>query len=126
MTAALPPERRVRLTKLLGLLGSDHVGERANAGAMADKLLREAGLTWESLLNGAAERKPPPAYDPWELSPPPTPYWRKVTPLILVGDGLTAWERNFLEGLLARWDGDLTPKQQKAFDRIYRAYQARP
>ena len=67
MTAALPPERRVRLTKLLGLLGSDHVGERANAGAMADKLIREAGLTWESLLNGAAERKPPPAYDPWEI-----------------------------------------------------------
>lgn len=41
---------RDRLVKLLGLLGSDHDGERANAAAAADRLVRAAGLTWRDLI----------------------------------------------------------------------------
>jgi hypothetical protein len=40
-----------KLRKLLGMMGSDHEGERANAGAIADRTLREAGLTWDDVVN---------------------------------------------------------------------------
>jgi ribosomal protein L40E len=33
--------------KFLGMFGSDHAGERANAAALATRMLREAGFTWE-------------------------------------------------------------------------------
>jgi hypothetical protein len=38
------------LVKLLGLCGSDHVGERANAALRADQLVRSAGLTWRDII----------------------------------------------------------------------------
>ena len=41
---------RERLIKLLGLLGSDHNGEIASAGRMADALIREAGVTWADVI----------------------------------------------------------------------------
>jgi hypothetical protein len=40
---------RDRLAKLCGLFGS-HIGERANAAAAADKLIRQAGLRWPDIL----------------------------------------------------------------------------
>lgn len=43
-----------RFTKLAGLLGSEHRGERANAAAMANRLLREADLTWGEVIGGSA------------------------------------------------------------------------
>ena len=41
---------RERLIKLLGLLGSDHNGEIASAGRMADALIRDAGVTWADVI----------------------------------------------------------------------------
>ena len=41
---------RERLIKLLGLLGSDHNGEIAAAGRMADALIRDAGVTWADVV----------------------------------------------------------------------------
>ena len=41
---------RQRLAKLLGMLGSDHAGERDAAGLAAHRLLQRHGLTWETLL----------------------------------------------------------------------------
>jgi hypothetical protein len=38
------------LVKLLGLCGSGHVGERANAALRADNLVRSAGLTWRDII----------------------------------------------------------------------------
>jgi hypothetical protein len=45
MTRALAPQEVDKLTKILGLLGSAHSGERASAAAKADALVRAAGLT---------------------------------------------------------------------------------
>lgn len=42
-------ERR-RLVGILGRLGSDHDGERAAAGLLASRMLREAGLQWDDLI----------------------------------------------------------------------------
>ena len=55
--AMLDPTVADRLAKLLGMLGSDHDGERANAGRMADELIRANGLRWADVLAVAASTK---------------------------------------------------------------------
>lgn len=64
MTAAMLP----KMVGTLGRLGSDHAGERAAAGLIATRLLRDAGATWEGLLSAPApaaarapERRPGPS-----------------------------------------------------------------
>jgi hypothetical protein len=38
------------LAKLLGMLGSNHAGERAAAGLKAHEFIRRLGLTWLEVL----------------------------------------------------------------------------
>ena len=47
-----PTERR-RLERILGMLGSEHAGERAAAGLHAEAFRKKHGLTWAELLNMA-------------------------------------------------------------------------
>lgn len=47
-----------RLIKVLGMLGSDHAGERDNAAVQATKILKEAGLTWYDVLDVEKPRDP--------------------------------------------------------------------
>jgi hypothetical protein len=49
MTVLLPHQCE-HLAKLLGMLGSDHDGERASAGLKADTYVRSLGLTWHEIL----------------------------------------------------------------------------
>jgi hypothetical protein len=42
---------RMRLARLLGMLGSDADGEVLNAGRFADRQVRSAGLTWYDVLS---------------------------------------------------------------------------
>lgn len=48
--ARLPPALRNRLVGILGRLGSDHDGERAAAGLLASRMLRERGLSWDEVV----------------------------------------------------------------------------
>jgi hypothetical protein len=41
---------RIRLESMLGMLGSDHVGERDNAAKLIEQFLRRRGLTWPEVL----------------------------------------------------------------------------
>jgi hypothetical protein len=41
---------RERLVKLAGMFGSDHAGERANAAALADELVRRLGWRWPDVI----------------------------------------------------------------------------
>ena len=61
----LPPTERRRLVGILGRLGSDHDGERAAAGLLATRLLRDRGLSWDEILPGpdAPPAGPPGAAD---------------------------------------------------------------
>jgi hypothetical protein len=45
-----------RLVKVLGMLGSPHVGERAAAGLKADQLVKQLGLRWPDII--AVKRAP--------------------------------------------------------------------
>jgi len=41
----------IRLSRILGMLGSAHEGERAAAAVAADRIIREMGTTWDVLLD---------------------------------------------------------------------------
>jgi nucleoid-associated protein YgaU len=46
---------RELLVKALGMLGSEHAGERDNAARMVEKQRRKLGMTWDELIVPAAE-----------------------------------------------------------------------
>ncbi|SRR5579883_3008542 len=41
----------VKLVRILGMLGSDHAGERASAALAAHRLVRASGESWAALLS---------------------------------------------------------------------------
>jgi hypothetical protein len=53
----LDPQYVTRLVKLLGMLGSDHAGERAAAALKANELIRGHGLTWADVVRPLANRR---------------------------------------------------------------------
>lgn len=55
----LTKEELTRLVGILGRLGSDYDGERAAAGLLASRLLRDKGLTWLDLLGKGQSREAP-------------------------------------------------------------------
>jgi hypothetical protein len=100
MTELLPPDRRNRLVKLLGLLSSHHDGERAVAGHMADQW-----LTWDHVVASTA-----PAAAREKASLPP---WHHMAARILASGNANDWETNFCTRLIESWRGPvLTEKQQ--------------
>ncbi len=121
VVAPLPPDAIVRLAKLLGMLGSEHGGERAAAGLKATELLRAHGATWSDLiqqLNAPAPRNTRAHYA--EAA------WRVAAEACLsihenddspVGRVLTAWEYGFITDILER-GFDLSAKQSAVLQRI--------
>jgi predicted restriction endonuclease len=60
------PLNKEQLARLLGMLGSNAIGERANAASLADRMVREAGLSWfEILEQDRANTKPGPTGTPY-------------------------------------------------------------
>jgi hypothetical protein len=117
------PDFRKRLARLCGMLGSDYEGERANAAALATKLIREQRLTWELVIAG------PPATDarnesrtnqnsrgesgPSDLA--------KVQAALAHPEDLSEWEVEFLASILLqlRRHRRLSPRQESVLNRIY-------
>ncbi|MCR0984265.1 hypothetical protein [Roseomonas populi] len=56
----LQPGDAARLARVLALLGSEHIGERASAALAAHRLLKRLGLTWQEVLAPADLRAEPP------------------------------------------------------------------
>ena len=88
----------VRLVKLLGLLSSDQAGERATAGAMAWRFLRERKLSWADVLRPRSAEPPPLAA--------PGSGWRRIARECLAVDAevdaLSDWERRFCQVIAER------------------------
>lgn len=59
---------RRRLSKLLGMMGSQHDGEVLSAAKKANELVRTAGLCWDDVLVRSEGHSPPPP----EHKKPPT------------------------------------------------------
>src|SRR5262245_24617476 len=103
---SLDPQFIDRLVKLLGMLSSAHDGERANAGAMADKLVRGHGLTWTDVIGSVvSERAGSRKSDTDDLN------WRVMHRFCLDHRGaLRGRELEFITSL-SDWRGSLTRKQ---------------
>lgn len=99
MTAMTPVETERRLRRLCGMMGSDHDGERANAAALADRLIRDSGLTWDAVIHLTPPR------------PQPARNWRAVVSGCRgQATELTTWEKMFLADISWR-PRDPSPKQ---------------
>ena len=117
MSAVIPLDVSAaqRLVRLLGMLGSAHDGEALNAGRMADRLIRERGLTWSQIIAPT----PPQIFVPLSRGPENALEWRQ----------LAAWiKRNFADQLnpreyqfvihMATWRSMPSPKQQEWLNAI--------
>ncbi len=95
-----------KLAKLCGLFGSDHLGERAAAAQMADKIVREHGLTWSAVIS------PPPK----AISTSSASVEEQIDFALNHEDMLNAWEWGFLNGIRGRQF--LTDKQLAKLGKI--------
>jgi hypothetical protein len=89
-SALLPQDARARLAKLLGMLGSDHAGERDAAALAAHRLVTQPGLTWRQVMTPPAVEKPLPELGTWRAT---------VRRLQAFPHLLRPWERSFLADL---------------------------
>lgn len=107
MTSTMAPAIRHRLIGILGRLSSDYDGERAAAGLLATRLLRQIGVAWDEVI--AAPSVAHEAATPLN--------WRsEVSAASRSMDMLTPWEREFLTGLAQQ--GRITQRQRRQLDRI--------
>jgi len=107
--AELPAEAADRLVKILGMLGSQHDGERAAAARKADEIVRtELGMTWTDVLGAAGgERRK------WK-EPRDTP--EAVAMALAFSECLTEWEHEFLKDVFGK--RRFSPKQKDVICRI--------
>lgn len=86
---------RVRLAKLCGMFGSNAGGEVQNAARLADKLVRDAGVTWLDVICGGvpASAKAPKA--PRKPKAPAVKTFRDFCELIMRSPIATPMEREF-------------------------------
>lgn len=94
---ALSSVDRVRLENMLGLLGSDHPGERENAAGFIEQFRKQRGLSWSELLvrqSGGIATPGQPGGESWRglrPSPPRAPHYRMPD---------AAWRWSMLIGLI--------------------------
>ena len=104
-----------RLENLCAMLASPNGGERANAAAMATKMLASFGLSWRDLVGRAFPRTMAMA-------------GRELLNLyreLLQWNGLTSWEREFVADLHRKQLVSLSVKQQACMEKIVRKYRQR-
>lgn len=112
---------RERLAKLCGMLGSAHDGERAAAGLLASRLLREKGLRWDDVIGSTPAPLPPPRPAPGAPDCPVSRF--DAVRLVLANTAmLTPWELGFVQSVA--WRRRWSPKQTDAFDRIHERVRA--
>jgi hypothetical protein len=104
MALPISKDELIRLSKLAGMFGSAHAGERAAAALKADKLVRDLGLTWFDVLV------------PHQNQLAGSSIATKLTLLRDNLDRLTPWEVGFVRSL-GRF-GRFSPKQRAVIDRL--------
>jgi len=137
-TLASDDRSREKFKRICGMLGSDGGGERANAAALATRLLRDAGLTWADIVDAAlhaahgtrptANPRPQGRHKARTSSQTPRSgvtaegaHVMYATALLNSrGSSLTQWEHDFLTNLVVNFeDAALSEKQFAAFVRIF-------
>ncbi len=105
---------RAKLVGVLGMLGSEHVGERASAALLASRMVRDRGITWSDLIGQpetSRRREDVPAD------------WRADIDLVRRHPQFcTEWEREFAHSIAHR--PRISPKQLAVLTRIATAIRA--
>lgn len=127
------PELISKLVKLCGMFGSDFEGERSNAAALANRLVRDNGLTWATVIGCAtptlvaAAHQPPPRDrrpDRFTFGDLHITEARAEIRRMAGTERLTEWEEDFLAGcdqhLYRRPDKGLSNKQVRILNEIWR------
>jgi hypothetical protein len=109
--AASPQLGRERLAKTLGMLGSAHDGEIVAAARQAERLRRQAGLTWAEIVWPRVLPEPEPSPDDGGAD-------EAVAFCLSRIFALTRWERDFVKSLAAQRRRQLTPKQAAVIVRL--------
>jgi hypothetical protein len=124
MHKQFPPNARDRLLKLVSMLGSSYAGERANAGALATRLLMEHGRTWADLSDlfrcagCTAQAKPDPATMEFADDRPELHAVREMAAECLRHrDILNNWEADFCRSM-AKWNKLVSYKQSETIELI--------
>lgn len=105
----LPHNKRIKLERLLGMLGSSFDGEIAAAGRAANALVKGAGLTWGDALAPAG--RPP-------QKKPEVKWWQEDALACLAHEELISeWEEGFLSNMLER-ESLPTEKQREKLRQI--------
>jgi hypothetical protein len=126
-----PTAFRKRLAMICGMFSSSHAGERDNAAALADRLVREQGTTWETVIAGppatdtrsgygeSPRGREQPRSDTRAESGPSD--LEKVRAALAHQERLIQWEREFCQSIhlqLLR-HRRLSAKQQQYLNRAY-------
>lgn len=119
----LTAEEKIRLKKLVGMLGSNADGEKLAALHMIEKLAVSKGLKIHELLLG--ELDPPPVVNV-TAKRKPSPYWTwpdKIAWVLELAEDddylLSDWELGFCHSFMRRGFSAPTPKQIPICQRIY-------
>ena len=107
------PALRDKLSKILGMLGSDHAGERASAGAAADKLVRDAGLSWPDVIGTGAPVGGLVDYRIWRE---PRSDRESAAIALKFSEVLSDWEIGFCEKIIKL--SRVSAKQRTILDRL--------
>jgi len=102
---------RELLARTLGMMGSSFDGEALAAARAADRLVRQAGLSWAEVITPKSPEVPHrEAIDIGAVVELSGIYGRRA---------LSAWERQFVDSL-ATWPEPLSAKQRAVLDRVAR------
>jgi hypothetical protein len=107
-----------RLVKLLGLTGSDHDGERANAAQLANRLVTGLGMTWADVIARPAASVAPARSAATRWTGNDANPWKRrhcehevdlrkqhqllARALLQTGHDWSEWERGFLTNMITR------------------------
>lgn len=120
---ALSDQDRTRLARLLAMFSSDYEGEVLNAARAAERLIKRAGETWETVIAPQFSRGISEDYtsrharaSPQRREATQPAHWAEVKACQELSNFLTAWEIEFLHSLESRFE--LSEKQRARLDLI--------
>ncbi|MBN9514078.1 MAG: hypothetical protein J0H97_11800 [Alphaproteobacteria bacterium] len=127
---------RNTLVKVLEILDSSHAEEALAAAKLASAMVREAGLTWDQVIDAAVLPRPasapslPPAPQPRAVSAGPFGYRRErdLSPheqffMVLLSPRTPADIKRKLRNWEARvLDGEITPQESQDLQFMYQSF----
>lgn len=110
---------RVKLARILGMMGSSFDHEALAAARLADREVRRSGATWDDVLLAEPVVVYSESRRPRYEAPDPEIECRRMAAELLVNrTTLSKWEFSFTRSIVA-WSGKLSMRQQDTVRTVY-------